>query len=650
MIALFALTAAALAAAVAVAIRMDLPDRAERSLAALILWFALILVPIYALGYLGLLSRGALAASSAALFAGVLAASFRGVAREERKAHASRILADIRGIFMLPLDAIRVTASARSPAVAAVVLAFGLLLWSVVATYLAPSDSWDGIGYHEAIVGYSIQNRGFARVSVPNIFYFEAVNGIPRHCEMTSLWLVIFWDRRLIELPNTLAAPVFLLAVYVLCRRYGEDKSTSAGWASAALLMPGAVLLLRSTYIDLQVAAFVVAALHFATRPDFRPKDAFITSVALALMIGSKSMNAAWGPMLALVVLARLLAQIRRRPREVAFAIVGGLVIVFGLGFSFYLRNWIVFRNPLWSAAITIKSIGISFPGNLAFDALNMNQPIGAVWANMIAPFKPGHDFADTRVFGYGIAAPLLHLPLAAIAAALLLRDLAVNVARRVRKQPPPADAPLTWNFLLVAAFGLATAVLSPALWQARYNLHVAAVMVVACAWLSSTRALPRIGEAVMAATVFANFLYLFWANPGLLPKPNEMAKLIALSPVERAARRQNPWTLDPDVARRRDAALGPGSLLLYTDGPRFLGSLWNEGFSNRIEYISPTSTENVLKELDERKPKWFVTDTKSAVAAALDRQPLQWKRVGRMSAGSAVGSMAYERIDPTSP
>src|SRR5438874_2520793 len=69
----------------------------------MLVWNALVLAPIHALGHLGLLTRTALA----------------------------------------------------------------VLLFSMLQAYLFPSDAWDGIWYHELTIGYAIQHHGYRAIDLP---------------------------------------------------------------------------------------------------------------------------------------------------------------------------------------------------------------------------------------------------------------------------------------------------------------------------------------------------------------------------------------------------------------------------------------------------------------------------------------------------
>ena len=91
---------------------------------------------------------------------------------------------------------------------------------------------------------------------------------------------MIFTDRQLVEVANSLIAPGLIYATYVIARRYTRDVVRCMGWAAVVvMLMPTASYLLQSVYIDIHVALFVLAATHYATRPVYRLSDAWLAAV-----------------------------------------------------------------------------------------------------------------------------------------------------------------------------------------------------------------------------------------------------------------------------------------------------------------------------------------------------------------------------------
>ncbi|MBI5535386.1 MAG: hypothetical protein HY898_21840 [Deltaproteobacteria bacterium] len=641
MVALLLLSVALFFASIGLAVRLQFPKRAESALVAMLLGSALLLVPVYGLGLTGQLYRGRLIAASAVVFLGALACSF---IKTNARAHLKAILSASLSFWRLPIDGLRATWRERGLALVGAVSVLLIVVWSGVASYAASSDGWDGLGYHEPMIGYTIQDHGMIRPAVvQRIVFFEAINGNPRHCEMTALWMVMMVDRRLIELPNTFAAPMFLLAVYLLCRRFGVDVASSIGWACAAILMPGAILILRSTYIDLHVAAFSMSAVYLCTRPGFRVRDAWPSAVAVGLMLGAKVTNLAWAPpvgMMAMVLLGVHLVRGTQHRGKILAVMAGALALAAVLGGVLYVRNKVMFGSPIWPFGLEIKSLHINFPGlqSGADAAKEQHKPIADVWKAIVSPYKPGADYPDTRVFGYGMSVPFLLLPMGVIALVMALVDATRAILARL-KQAPLEDEAVIVSFLVVLLYGLACGVFSPAIWQARYNLHVAAILVIACARLGAYASTLRLGTGAMAVTVLSNLAYLYWAEPGLQPGPKQLYQLLKLPAVERAARKMDHWTIDDDVARAREAHLKPGDLLVYTDSFLFIGTMWNEQYSNRIEWWPVAEPKDMMAAFDKRGAKWVVTGTFSPLATALSADK-RWRRVGRMDQAAT----AYER------
>lgn len=638
MLALVLLSLLALVAAAGVVHRVDLPGRAERALGALIVANALVLVPIYLLGLANVLYRHTLGATAFGLFALTFLLSSWG---RDPRAHWRDAWALLGDAAALPADGLALAWRARSFAAVGLVATLAVILWSVVATWVGQSDSWDGMGYHEPMIGFALQNHGFRPAPVPRVVFYEAINGLPRHCEMTALWLVAFVDRRLIELPNTLASPMFLLGVYLLAKRFGAAPARAVGWACATFLMPGAVLLLRSTYIDMQVGAFDLAALWFCARPGFRVRDGWLAAVAGALMIGAKTMNIAWAPPLLVLAVALVFLRARGRYGQAAVVTLGGLAIVLSLGLVIYLRNLVVYHSPMWPWGFESARLGLHFPGiQLASEAAEEQlQPLETVWNNMVGVFRPGFDYCDTRVFGYGIATPLLLVPLACLAAALgVLNLFRALLWEHFGLTRPRAGAVA---FGLFSGYFLGCAVYSPAIWQARYNLHLLAAVVIGAAWVTEAHGWRRLAEGVMAATVFANLVYLFWADPGLTPSPKKTWEMLAMPPLQRATVRHLEWAAEEHVAWVRESELR-GALTVFTAPMTFIGSNWNDQYSNRVEYWRDMAPERFLAELDRRDARWVTTRQADVYADAL-RASGRWRELGKMSFLDA----AFVRIDP---
>src|SRR5262249_34548395 len=156
------------------------------------------LAPIHVLGVRDALTARNLAWAALFTFTVAFAAGFY---RTDRGEHVQDILDELTSVAFLPLDALSRAFRARSLVVLVLVYAIGLWVWTAQLSFLHPSEGWDGIWYHESMVGFAIQNHGYAPVDMPDGLMQQA-NGYPRDCEMTNLWFVIFTDRTFIEIVN----------------------------------------------------------------------------------------------------------------------------------------------------------------------------------------------------------------------------------------------------------------------------------------------------------------------------------------------------------------------------------------------------------------------------------------------------------------
>ncbi|HMI84741.1 MAG TPA: hypothetical protein VK550_11660 [Polyangiaceae bacterium] len=622
------LSSLALVAGLSLSVRARYESRSEQAVAVAGLWHGIIVLPILALGWANRLTPWALGGSVLLLSLLAFALSLpRGGAR----AHIQNTTSALWGLIRLPFDAIR---GARGSFVTiALVAAAGCLIWTGCLSYLAPSTAWDGIWYHELIIGYAIQNHGFAIVGVPA--GLQHVNGFPRVCEALNVWFVIFTDRRLIELPNSVMGVPLTMAVYAIARRYA-DRNAAMGWACAILLMPGVVLQLASTYIDVHVAALFFGALVFCTRPQLRLRDAWIAALWMGLLAGSKGLALAWVPLLGFVGLTRAIAQNgMRRPWQAAGTIVGGVALVLLIAGPFYLRNWLVFHNPIWPVTMHSQRFHIDWPG--AHDILEMNKPLKEMILTVLSVPVPGRDWPDTRVYGYGLGIPWLVLPIGMLALGLAVLKFAAYVVGLV-----PRDRRLE-NVLIVVAPMLLTIPTSPALWAARYNIHLPVAFMFLVAWLFGTRALLQ--EAFTSIVVATSLMMLWWAEPGWITHFPAALYLAHQSPRDRAAYHAAEYTMARDTALAREAELGPGDLTAWADTCIFPSLLWNEAFSNRIQYfpININSPDEFVDRVEQSGAKWLALASGSPEWLVVTARTAKWQQVG---AASTTGppSIAFRR------
>jgi hypothetical protein len=448
---------------------------------------------------------------------------------------------------------------------------------------------------------------------------------------------VIFTDRRLIELPNSVMGVPLMLACYVLVRRYAQDRVSAIGWATALLLMPGMVLELRSTYIDVHVAALFLIAVVFVTRPRVRLRDGLIAALSLALLGGSKGMALAWVPLLAAAVLPRLIAQNRQRGWATAVTVLGGILLVLSVPTPTYVRNWVAFHNVIWPIAFNSPRLGVHWPG--PHDVMEMNKPVGELIGGMLSIPIPGHDWADTRTYGYGLGLPWLVLPTGVVALLVAVTRALLGAARVLRLDRRTA------NLLLVVTPLLLTIPASPALWSARYNVHLAAAFIFLTSWLLGW-APYALREAFVGVVISTSVMMMWWADPGWTVHIDDVITLMGQSAEERATYHSAEYMMATGTARERERELRAGSVCIFTDQHMFPSLLWNERFTNRVLYLpSGADPEAFVTRVEDVHAKWVVVAQGTSQYAALQRRSAKWREVGPAST-TGPPTIAFSRVN----
>jgi hypothetical protein len=623
------LTAAAALNAVALA-RWVSVRRTERGLVAAVAFFAYLAAPVLVLGYTDTLTAAHLGACAALLHAALFFILARGATPQ---AHLAACLRGAGELASMPRDAWVFARRARSFATLALSAAFFVIAYALVITVLVPVSSWDGAMYHEPIVGFALQNHGFSAVALPPHGTLQATNGYPRLCESLAIWFVIFTDRTLIELPNVLAAPALLLAVYALASRAG-DKLLSMTCASALILMPQIWVQLCAECVDILVGFFAVTAVYFATRTPFRMRDALVTTLALGLLIGSKFSALTMTPIVAIVAAARLArGALRARPGATVATVLGSALFLTAVGAIQLIRNARAFHNPVWPVGYDNARLGIHWKGLGSMAEFVADVPLQDSLAAAYATPVPG--LVDVIERGYGYAFAWVLVPLGVIALLCLSFAALTDLARR-RGPSPLRD--LGVLMLITAAFIVTTPTLSGR--NARYNCHLLAGLIVALVWMLRRPAWLRAREAIIGATVVASLFPLTlignfaWAW-GMTDDAWSIFR--------------HPWSHHDFVAHpvfdllspSRAAEVHAGDRVAFDQDVIFIGALWNFDFSNSVRLVPSGDAKRFLATLRDYDPTWVAVGSDDARAAL--RSTHEWALVGDVSPGT--GDQVFRRI-----
>jgi hypothetical protein len=608
--------------AVGLALRARPSGRAELAIAASVAFFGLLDGPVFVLGYTNVLTARNLALASAGLLGTTLVLLLRGRSPRGFFRECGQAAA---GLLAMPFAALAEAARARSVVFVGIAWAGSVTALAFLTTLAYPSLSWDSLLYHEPIVGFAIQNHGFSMVSLPMNDTAQAVNGYPKLGEALSIWLTIFTDRTLVELPNVLAAPAMMLSVFALARRYG-DRLAAMGWAAVALLMPQTWAQLCQVYIDIEVGFFVLAAIHFATRPDYRLADALFATLAMALAMGCKHSALTMVPPIAFVAYLRLLlGHLRARPAASLAIALGGSLVIAAIGVIPLARNWMEFHNPVWPVDYESHLLGVKWHGLKSLSGIVADGPLKEVIESAYAP--PASGFRDVIDRGYGYAIAWIVVPLG-LFALLVAAGTAILELLRLRDRGPASN--LGWVLIPIALGFLTTPTLSGR--NARYNIHLVAGLMVAISWLLARNTWTRAREGVVAAAIALSIVPIFWQDGfvwtwGATKDPWQVVR----DPLgQRRVLHDSTFDL---VAAQRSAEIHAGDRVLFDEGVIFMGPLWNFEFSNEVHMVSSRTQGDLFAAIDRYDPRWVVVTNPQA--RTMLEGTGQWESIGKLVAVS---------------
>jgi hypothetical protein len=435
---------------------------------------------------------------------------------------------------------------------------------------------------------------------------------------------VIFTDRTLVELPDVLAGPALMACTYALARRFG-DRVTAMGWATVGLLMPQTWAQLCQVCIDVEVGFFALAAILLATRPSYRARDALLATLAMALFLTSKMSALALAVPIALVAYGRLLTA-RPRPRwgAIAAIAVGGSAILAGVGVIPLVRNWREFHNPVWP--IDYAAFGVHWHGLESLRDMVSARPLPEIVREAYA--APIGGFGDVMLRGYGYAITWIVVPFGIVA----LLCVAVRLVLALRpsltfRGLDPQVANLAW----ILACVVADILLAPTLTgrNARYNIHMVAGWMVACAWLLSSSRWTRVRDGVMTSAIVLSVLPLFWVGAptwtwGATDEPLTFLR----HPFGPRSYVEKPkFDL---LAKQRTDGLHAGDRVAFDQGVLFIGTLWNFDFSNEVKHIPFVAPATFSAAIDAYDPTWVAVGMDDARKAL--EQSAKWERVGQLT------------------
>lgn len=227
-------------------------------------------------------------------------------------------------------------------------------------------QTWDGVAYHLPVVAGWLKDGSLALAS--NAHYYEA---IPTNADLLSMFAVATGWHGFAEVWNVVSAAAAVSGSYVLARVVGVDRTGSGVAALVVAAIPMVLHQAFSSYVDLFVAGFLVAAVALLAGVATgrmtvdRPGTALVgAGLACGLAVGAKA--TAW-PFALLIAGATvtwlLLAEVHRGRRWTLTSLFAGAVAVPSL--FWFGRNFAATGNPAYPLEIVLMGRTI-FEGTAA--------------------------------------------------------------------------------------------------------------------------------------------------------------------------------------------------------------------------------------------------------------------------------------------
>jgi hypothetical protein len=541
---------------------------------------------VRALGAGHFLTRGALVVAMLALAALALLATGR-AARAQAREDARTALAILGA------------AVGQGTARAVAWVGLGALFLAGLVAYALPPWAWDAVGYHLPIVYDALQTHALRTVPT-NIPY---VNVYPRAIETFFVaFRLLVDDDTMIDFAQAPFAIVAAVGIAAFARRAGASAGRAAAYGLAYAAVPLVTLQLASDYVDVGVAALLVAAVYFASGPLERA-DLLAWGLATGAFLGSKPSAPPVVVLLSAVVLVRAHRLGRLGPAA------GAAALAFALGAEKYVGNLIAHGNPIWPIELHAGPITLAGEDDaraLMLHGLPDSLVRGGWLLRLVVSLfvEPAAYVYDMRLGGLGPMTALGLIPIALV------------FGWRVGRPAFP--------LMLLAACALA----SPAAHWMRYTLALpAALLALAAAAVelrgARARVVADLGIAVLAV------VGLVRAQRGFTGGELSLPELFARPPALRAVAvgvdgHEADW-------RRARSIVGAGEAFAYDRSFSLPGLLWCGDGRARTVYLGNVATADAALEAVRREDvRVLVAGDLSPAATAVARDPSRFAELFR--------------------
>ena len=512
---------------------------------------------------------------------------------------------------------------------------FGLFLisvcWMIFLGYILPSYTWDALWYHLPMVGYIMQNGAIQENPTP--FLISFINTLPKNMELFFLWNTIFLKSDIVvdlsQLPFTIAG---VLTIYSMCIKLKIKREYAIYSSFLFFFTPVIILQSTTNYVDIGVSVLFLIAINFLMYDEPRHYTdnragvvnlreikipILLSGLTAGILLGSKGS----GPLFVMVLLAVIIIQgfikcfiissgdgLRFTVHDLRFYLIFFIVPVFLMGGYWYIKNWVLYNNPVYPMEVSFSHITL-FKG--PWDEFILFQAPDII--NYLIPFsrpfyvwleKVEYYLYDSGLSGFGPIWFILFLP-----------SIIFSLIYAVKKK--------RYNFLFVNIILIITFLIYPKNWNTRYVIFIVGLGAISFGFVLDY--FDNKGNILKLAAFLLVVFTFFSANSPCIT-PSKIKEFLSLPVKERTIAMHAPWNIDGRARIEYGYWIWIGKnifkndTLAYTFEPLFLYPLWNSELSNKIVYIKSENYNKWMEELKKNSVTYVLIRQNSIEDKWIDR------------------------------
>src|SRR3989338_9000125 len=232
----------------------------------------------------------------------------------------------------------------------------GFLLVKLSINLVNPPFGWDSLNYHFSFpVEWLKQGNLLNPITINDDL---APSYYPINGSLIYLWLML--PLKNVFLADVGQIPFFVisfLALYGICRRFSICRRYSLYAATLFSIIPNYFKQIEIAYVDVMVCAWFLISVYFLLTfyQSRKIKDIILFSIALGLLLGTKTLALLYSLLLVVFLILFLLTQRNvLKTSGIVFCLatsIGSICIFGGYG---YIRNYVQTKNPVYPMEVRI--------------------------------------------------------------------------------------------------------------------------------------------------------------------------------------------------------------------------------------------------------------------------------------------------------